>query len=230
MMTTYPQIREHCKDMNMSELVAWIESTPGHYQNLTSLWSYIHDQVDKIDEYSGADHLKGIWTSLFNYTGADLKGKTVLDLGPGSAESLIVAKDMGAKDCYFVDNDPVIFRFCELLGFKGYYFDYRIQRHSLEKVDYLVAKGSINSDEWTNNKIDVNSFLEWAESYAKNIMITPTFQKGVTIDGWDYTCVGEHRDRYLAGPFHNAFINRGYKLIFAPGHNHEYRFPFTYVL
>ena len=49
-------------------------------------------------------------------------------------------------------------------------------------------------------------------------------------NGWDYTCVGEHRERYLNGPIHNAFINRGYKQIYVDGHNHEYRFPFTYVL
>ena len=227
-MTNYPQLREHCKDMSMDELVSWIQDTPGHYQNLTSLWSYIHDQVENIQDYRGAAHHREIWSSIYNFLDLDLKGKKVMDLGPGSAESLIVARDMGAKACYFIDNDPVIFRFCELLGFKGYYNDYRISRPTVDKVDYLVAKGSINSDEWTKNKIDINKFLEWVESFALNVIITPTYQKGETIDGWDYTCVGEHRERYLNGPIHNTFLKRGYQQVYVDGHNHQYRFPFTY--
>jgi hypothetical protein len=229
-MNNYKELRSHCKDMTMDELVQWIKDTPGHYQNLTSLWSYIHDQTDSIKDYKGAEHHRDIWSSVYNYLNIDFKDKTVIDFGPGSAESLIVAQDMGAKKCYFVDNDPVIFRFCELLGFEGYYNDYRIEKPEIKKVDYLVAKGSINSDEWTNNKIDINKFLEWIESFSENIIITPTFQKGETIDGWDYTCVGDRRKQYLSGSFHNTFINRGYKLIYVHGHNHEYRFPFTYVL
>jgi hypothetical protein len=229
-MNNYKELRKHCKDMTMDELVSWIKDTPGHYKNLTSLWGYIHDQVDSIKDYRGAKHHRQIWSSIYEYLDIDFKDKTVMDLGPGSAESLIVAKDMGADKCLFVDNDPVIFRFCELLGFEGYYNDYRIDRPAIQKIDYLVAKGSINSDEWTNNKIDINIFLEWVESFAKNIIITPTFEKGETIDGWDYTCVGDRKVKYLTGSFHKTFINRGYKLIYVDGHNHEYRFPFTYVL
>jgi len=230
MMTTYKELREYCKDMSMSELVSWLQNTPGHYSNLSSLWGYIHTEIDRIDNFKGSDGGRLIWECLYNYLNIDFKNKTVIDFGPGNAESIIVAKERGASKCYFVDNDPIIFRFVELLGFDGYYSDYRIDKAPIKKVDYLFAKGSINSDEWTFNKMDINGFLSWVETLATTLVITPTYEKGETIEGWNFTCVGERRKKYLNGTFHNTFIKRGYKLIYVEGHNHEYRFPFTYVL
>lgn len=218
------------ENWTMSDISNFLKSAPNNYQNNSSLYNYIKPHIDDLENYQGYKGNEDIFVALYKYFKLNFKGKSVIDLGPGSAESILLAKKMGAKKCYFIDRDPLITRFTQLLGFTGWHLDYSIERINIsDKIDYLIAKGSINSDQWTTSRIDIPEFIKWMESFAQNIIITPTYQMGDEYQGLYYHCVGSHREKYLNGPFHNAFINAGYEQVFINGYSHEIRFPFTYV-
>ena len=95
------------------------------------------------------------FSSAIAHFGIHIDGKTVLDIGPGTADSLDVAKDMGASVTSFVEEEPFFVRFAELKGHSGITTNYTFKPFFDEsmkgKFDLVYTKGSINC-EWVNQQ------------------------------------------------------------------------------
>lgn len=85
----------------------------------------------------------------------DLSGLTVLDIGPGTADSLDAALDLGAKQTLFVEEEPFFVKFAQFKGHSGvmrnYTFEPFFEGISPGSIDLIYTKGSINC-EWVNQQ------------------------------------------------------------------------------
>lgn len=93
--------------------------------------------------------------SALEHFGVSVAGKSVLDVGPGTADSLDCAQEMGAAETLFVEGEPFFVKFAEIKGHRGWATDYTAEpffpaalRHA---VDVIYTKGSINCV-WVNEQ------------------------------------------------------------------------------
>lgn len=177
-----------------------------------------------------------VFIKLYDALNLDFKGKTVLDIGPGSGESLDVAKERGATALKFIDRDVIIGRYCENKGYEWINMDYipviidqEIQMGKL--ADILITKGSFNFDFVQNEPtFMIDTLLDWFDIIADVKVFTPTWDKGELVEGHHHTCAGERYEKYLNSHVHKAFIDRGYKESFIEGYNdNKLRFPINYI-
>lgn len=93
--------------------------------------------------------------SAVNFFKIPLGGKRVLDVGPGTADSLDVAKAEGAAETLFIEEEPVFVKFAELKGHKGvkhnYTFTPFFPADWKGSFDFIYTKGSINC-QWVNEQ------------------------------------------------------------------------------
>ena len=60
----------------------------------------------------------------------DLKNKVILDIGPGTGDTLEVAKELGASRCMAVDMEPFFVKFLILKGYQVFYKNYTVSRYN----------------------------------------------------------------------------------------------------
>lgn len=205
--------KEIISQMDNVELFDYLHSVPGHFSEYSSLYTYLAKHPPMDNYYR--EFFKGI----------NLKGKLFLDLGPGVGASLDVAKEIGAKT-YFIDRDIFIGKYCENKGHTWYELDYfNLPIRDIGFFDFVLSRGSLNVDMMNRTNFDIRSFLKWLTKTGKTIVVIPTWDKGEVIHGEDYTCVGEHLDRYLASYVHNSFIEFDFSVTFNLS---NVRFPITY--
>jgi hypothetical protein len=91
--------------------------------------------------------------SAIKYFDLKLEGARVLDIGPGTADSLDMAREMGASKTLFIEEEPFFVKFAEFKGHSGVMKNYTFAPHfdGLERssIDLIYTKGSINC-EWVN--------------------------------------------------------------------------------
>lgn len=84
-----------------------------------------------------------------------LKGQRVLDVGPGTADSLDVAKAEGAAQTLFIEEEPIFVRFAQLKGHTGIRHNYTFTPFFPAgwkgTFDFIYTKGSINC-QWVNEQ------------------------------------------------------------------------------
>lgn len=200
---------------------------------LSSLYGYLD-----IDE----NKRRNIFLSLFDYFKIDFTGKHVLDLGPGSGESLDIAKERGAVKTSFIDRDELIFAHCKEKGHTGHLLDYGSREflsHS-NTYDIIICRGALNADQWNRGgfEITIQDLICWMKPSFS--VITPTFDVGLeapdnvypevlSLNTHKHTCFGEKRDEYLQSEFHKTLLSNQYELTsFIEGYSHPHCFPFTY--
>jgi len=65
--------------------------------------------------------------SAINHIAINIKGKSVLDIGPGAGDSLEVAKSLGASRCLEIDSEPYFIKLVLLRGHQAYLKDYTMR-------------------------------------------------------------------------------------------------------
>jgi len=109
----------------------------------------------------------------------NLQGKTMLDIGPGTGDSMDVAKQMGATYTFFIDGDPFFYKHNKLKGHDGILRDYTYYPFIKlnKKFDFIWLKGSTNSDMAI---IEQNISVNTIKQIIKRIVIKPfNFEKWV---------------------------------------------------
>lgn len=93
--------------------------------------------------------------SAINYFKLDLVDRVVLDVGPGTADSLDHARELGAARTLFIEEEPLFVRFAELKGHEGINKNYTFAPYFpiewKKEIDFIYSKGSINCD-WVNSQ------------------------------------------------------------------------------
>jgi len=100
--------------------------------------------------------------SAVDFYAIDLHGKSVLDVGPGTADSLDQAKMMGASETCFIEREPMFIKFAVLKGHSGtannYYNTPYFPAQYKNKFDLIYTKGSIECT-WVDqqtNRLSIN--------------------------------------------------------------------------
>lgn len=136
--------RERAKQLESAQSLDEVRNTAKEL-GFTYFLDYDHQIPTKRREFLAA----------VNYFGQDLRGRVVLDVGPGTADSLDFAKELGASETLFIEEEPFFVRFATLKGHvgveKNYTYDPFFPREWKEKIDFLYTKGSINC-EWVNEQ------------------------------------------------------------------------------
>tara|TARA_Y100000589_G_scaffold247575_1_gene235549 strand:+ start:380 stop:1108 length:729 start_codon:yes stop_codon:yes gene_type:complete len=108
----------------------------------TYFTNYINEQEVKRTQFRiPIDHL-----------GIEIKDKIILDIGPGTGDSLVEAKTMGAKKLMAIDSNPYFTKLQMLRGVHTYYKNYtrkdimtgRYFPIELSGVDFIWSKGAMN--------------------------------------------------------------------------------------
>lgn len=93
--------------------------------------------------------------SACKFFSIDLTGKVVLDVGPGTADSLDCAVSLGASKTLFIDEEPFFVKFGEIKGHQGVQKNYTFTPFFPDewsgRIDFIYTKGSINC-EWVNEQ------------------------------------------------------------------------------
>jgi hypothetical protein len=223
------EIWDKVKYKDMNGLLSFIDSDEDKYRSYSSLYHYLEMPLkEKV----------GIFKSIYNKFDIDFKSKSVLDIGPGSGESLLEAKDRGATSLAFIDRDAIITRYCELLGFKAIFIDYLYELthntavETTGKHDIVISKGAFNADSINNRPEWSKPAADWLNEITNEVCVfIPTWERGIEVDGNFHTCVGDRYKAHLNSQFHNDLIGVGFKLV----ENDEsidnvMRFPISYVL
>ena len=208
------RVRELIKDMGNVELFEYLNSVDGHYSDYSSLYIYLSEHPPMHDYYR------------MMFKDIDLNCKLFLDLGPGVGDSLDVARDMGAKT-YFVDRDIFIGKYCENKGHGRIHLDFfKFPIPVIGRFDLVLSRGSFNVD-MMNRDFPIGDLIRWLVQIGNHIIVLPTWDKGEVIENNDYTCVGEHMERYLESKVHKTFLAFGFDQKVTEC-NDRLRFPITY--
>ena len=120
--------------------------------------------------YGERDIKRQQFISAISHLKIDLNNKVVLDLGPGTGDSLEVAKEMGAARCMAVDSDPYFVKLQLLRGHQAYLKDYTRKAISggyfppeAHGADFIWCKGALNC-------VDVNKGRSIGTRMAKDII------------------------------------------------------------
>jgi len=210
---------DEIKGMSNIELVDFVGNTKGQFREYSSLQYYL--DIPK-------EQRRHVFTSLLE--GVDFKGKSVIDIGPGTGESLDIAMERGASFTSFIDRDEIIFLYCSNLGHHGIMMDYvpfivNKVINTIPKHDILITKGSFDFD-WINDepRFDNQRLVNWLSEIADTIIFVPTWNAR-----YKHTCTPDRFSFYLESPLHKCFIDNGYKQTFIEGCNDKERFPITYI-
>lgn len=86
--------------------------------------------------------------SAIDFFSLSLKDKAILDVGPGTADSLDAAKNRGAQKTFFVEEEYMFVRFAEIKGHSGIWKNYTFTpffpKGIRNSFDLIQTKGSIN--------------------------------------------------------------------------------------
>ena len=188
------------------------------------------------------------FSAIVAFLGIDLAGKSVIDIGPGTGDSLDVARDLGAAHTYFIDMEPFFCRYLTLKGHEGlkhnYYNwpDFSVRR----EFDLVWTKGSINC-EWVNdtsrwtglkNRLRGFDFQRWVDALVRltrrDVILVPAMgRRTEQIHDPElrlttyYWC--DDVEAYKNSYFSRTLVSAGFEMIEGvPGHNHPTAFPVTF--
>ena len=233
--------------MNKKQLLEFIARSISR-ADITGLLDFLRTNENEVGKYTSLyryltmfspEKRKAPFARLFKFIGVDIRGKRFLDFGPGSGESLDVAKELGAKEVMFLDRDIIIHKYNTLRGYRGVVVDYTRDGWldsvgDIGKFDFVLLRGSINADVWETGKISLpfGKFLSQVEGMVNprgTIVLTPAFARGEEIDGRYYTCMGEKKERFMRSAFVRTLTERNYNSCFIDGYGDRYNMPITFV-
>ncbi len=156
-----------------------------------------------------------------------VKGKNVLDIGPGFGDMLDICQEHGAKDIHFVEWDPLFYAYNRLKGFtKGYRVNHLRGLRKLEssRYDLIWAKGAIQTDTLLKYRwlFNIENWLTQIERIAApgcRILVCPHWH-------------ADDSKRRIPDVLHNRFteamLQRGFTILDKiENHNAEPSFPIT---
>ncbi len=229
-----------CEDEQ--SLVAFAESINNDYFN-----DYYKEAKAKEEQF-----LAGI-----KKIGFELDGKRVLDIGPGTGDSLQVAKRLGAIQTIAIDKHPLFSSLASLRGHCSYLCDYKKKDSrgryfpiETKGVDLIWSKGAIEF--FTDNnittyakriehKISSFSYEDWfneAKSLLKNsgaFIFTPAISKQSSeIIDPDYPITTNYWvpdvNKYAQSDISRLLTNLGFERYDnIKKLNHKKAFPFTWI-
>lgn len=186
--------------------------------------------------------------------GISLAGKTVFDIGPGTADSLDAAAKMGASKTWFIDEEPFFWRYATLKGHQGWMNNYTIKPYFppelTGKVDFIWTKGSINCTQINEGqhgierlKFMVKRFDLYAWIHALKDLLTPTgcillmpamgYQEQTVFDevyGYPHHWWCPDVDAFLESHFARAFYAHSFSVIRdIPFYTQEKAFPVGFL-
>ena len=169
--------------------------------------------------------------SVVEVLGLELEGKSVLDIGPAYGDMLDISHERGAKDCHFIEYDPIFFTHNRFKGFTTGFHINHLRKRKLRAVesgryDLIWAKGSIAADFFLKYGWMVLSIDAWLEQIERvtapggRILICPYW---TIVDG--VRLIKDVR----GSEFTAAFLRRGYSILDPiPHHNSEDFLPITF--
>jgi len=185
--------------------------------------------------------------------GVDLAGKVVLDVGPGTADSLDAAREAGARHTMFIDEEPFFVKFGQLKGHHGvqgnYYRPPYFPPEWTGTADFLYTKGSINCG-WVDEQQALREardsrghfdFAAWVVALKKlvkpggSIVLLPSMprqQERLIDQAYDldtyYWCPDVQR--YRNSFFARTLVGHGFDVVDdAPGLLQEKAFPLAFI-
>ena len=194
-----------------------------------------------------------------NYLGIELKDKVILDIGPGTGDSLLVAKEMGANKIMAIDNNPYFAKLQMLRGFHTYFRNYtrkdlytkRYFPIELTGVDFIWSKGAMNGPQINKdqnslkgkirNMFKMFDFGNWVDEVlsllnpkGQFLFMPAPSQQAQYIDDPNYPI---HTDYWVPdveifdnGYFAKILMSRGFKQIKGiQKYNHPKAFPTAYL-
>ena len=100
--------------------------------------------------YQERSPAKGVeFQALVSGLNLDLKGKAVLEVGPGYGDSLDICHEQGAKAVEFIEIDPLFYTHNRLKGFtRGYELNHMtgLRRIPSQRYQFIWLKGAISAD------------------------------------------------------------------------------------
>ena len=194
-----------------------------------------------------------------DHLGIQIKDKIILDIGPGTGDSLIEAISMGAKKVLAVDNNPYFTKLQILRGVHTYYKNYtrkdiitgRYFPIELSGVDFIWSKGAmngpqINKDQNTlkgkfRNIFKMFNFSDWVDEVISLLnangkilfMPAPTKQEKY-IEDKNYPISTDYWvpdvEQFDNSYFANVLLSKGFKQIKGiEKYNHPLAFPTAYL-
>jgi hypothetical protein len=101
---------------------------------------------------------------LLDHLRLDLRGRHVVDLGPGNGASLRVFRERGAST-RFVERNPLLYVACRVRGFEGHLADFTLDPPPVRDIVY--ARGSIHASSFP----DSAALSDWLDRLEANIHI-----------------------------------------------------------
>lgn len=95
--------------------------------------------------------------AALDYLQIDIANKSIIDIGPGTGDSLQLAKKLGATKTVALDVNPFFVKLALIRGHSSYMKNYTVSRDRLgkrvkffppeiENYDFVYSKGSLNCD------------------------------------------------------------------------------------
>jgi SAM-dependent methyltransferase len=146
------------------------------------------DELIDVVEDAGNSYFKNYWEETkakkrqFRAgcfaAGVDLNGLSVLDIGPGTGDSLEVAREQGARVTMAVDMNPYFTKLQLLRGHQAFLRNYT-RKDALNRyypvecsgVDFIWSKGALNCYEYANG----SSPMRWIKDKIKGFDLAEWF-------------------------------------------------------
>jgi hypothetical protein len=211
---------EAVKDLDRKGIIDLIESHPNRYADYSSMRTYIYE----------GDYYRKIYEALYDYLGFPLAGFKVLDMGPGSGESLDIARERGAFT-YFMDRDLICCRWNQCNEHKMIVMDYgkpEILEHK-EKYTLIISRGAFNFDYWENNHygITFEELIEWVQSHGQIVVITPAWERGEKEPY--HSCIGDKLKSVDSMRVVKHLYEKGFKRVEIKGYQKDIHLPISFI-
>lgn len=131
----------------------------GNIKTEEDLLKFAEDEnIRYFTHYYGQKTIKqNQFKAALDYLNIDLSNKSVLDIGPGTGDSLQLARELGASKTVALDNNPFFVKLALIRGHSSYMKNYTISRDGygkrtsffpaeLESYDFVYSKGALNCD------------------------------------------------------------------------------------
>tara|TARA_B100002052_G_C15813133_1_gene566874 strand:- start:236 stop:967 length:732 start_codon:yes stop_codon:yes gene_type:complete len=194
-----------------------------------------------------------------NHLKIDLSEKVFFDIGPGTGDSLLEARKMGAKKLIAIDQNPFFAKLQKLRGVKTFHKNYtrrgpfkrRFFPKELFNIDFIWSKGAINcvqvNDDMQSLKGKLRNYLkffdfqDWIEEIiemlspkGKFLFMPAVSQQNKYINDTEYPVYTDYWvpnvAEYDESYFAKILLKKGFiRIKDIPKYNHPLAFPTAYL-
>jgi hypothetical protein len=203
----------------------------------TSLMDRLKDPIFKqYEQWDSIALRRQELRAVLERVGADIRGRSFLDIGPGFGSTLDAVRELGAGSVEFAEYNPFFYTYNRLRGFTGYPLDARkeLGKLSSRKYDFLWIKQTFVADRFmSQDRAFVGRVLV---RYPKLEGLLDQLQSLAAAGGWVVFCPHWQSDNgkrrvadVLQSPVARICRERGYEALrHVEGHNREPMSPITF--